>query len=147
MESRTVIAVTLQPGLDNDLVMRTTACLLWIHCPADGGGLYLPASGLDWENPYREDTDQHHRAAATIAATTHRCYMVVVLDEDAAYLHAGLSRALEVRKQENIGNILILIDGDFRDIVNDLLEDEKQDVKGIRIEDMAAFTGKHFLSN
>ena len=146
MESRTVIAVTLEPGLDNDLVMRTTACLLWIRCPADGG-IYLPASGLDWENPYREDTDQHHRAAASIAAATHRCYKVVVLDEDTAYLHAGLSRALEVRKQKNIGNILILIDGDFRDIVNDLLEDEKQDVKGIRIEDMAAFTGKHFLSN
>ena len=147
MESRTVIAVTLHATLDNDLVMRTTACFLWIHCPADGAGQYLPASGLDWENPYREDTDQHHRAAASIAAATHRCDRVVVLDEDAAYLHAGLSRALEVRKQENIGNILILIDGDFRDIVNDLLEDEKQDVKGIRIEDMAAFTGKHFLSN
>ena len=146
MESRTVIAVTLHPVLDNDLVMRTTACFLWIHCPADGGQ-YLPASGLDWENPYREDTDQHHRAAASIAAATHRFYRVVVLDEDAAYLHAGLSTALEVRKQENIGNILILIDGDFRDIVNVLLEDEKQDVKGIRIEDMAAFTGKHFLSN
>ena len=69
--------------------------------------------------------------------------MVAVLDKDAAYLHAGLSRALEVRKQENIGNILILIDGDIRDIVND----EMKDVKGIRIEDMAAFTGKHFLSN
>ena len=145
MESRTVIAVTLAPTLDNDLVMRTTACFLWIHCPADGGQ-YLPASGLDWENPYREDTDQHHRAAASIAAATHRCDMVAVLDND-EYLHAGLSRALEVRKQENIGNILILIDGDIRDIVNDLLEDEKQDVKGIRIEDMAAFTGKHFLSN
>ena len=146
MESRTVIAVTLHPGLDNDIVMRTTACFLWIPCPGEGG-LGLPASGLDRENPYREDTDQHHRAAASIAAATHRCDMVVVLDEDAAYLHAGLSRALEVRKQENIGNILILIDGDFRDIVNVLLEDEKQDVKGLRIEDMAAFTGKHFLSN
>ena len=146
MESRTVIAVTLNSTLDNDLVMRTTACLLWIHCPADGLGAYWPASGLDWENPYREDTDQHHRAAASIAAATHICDMVGVLDND-EYLHAGLSRALEVRKQENIGNILILIDGDFRDIVNDLLEDEKQDVKGIRIEDMAAFTGKHFLSD
>ena len=146
MESRTVIAVTLAPGLDNDLVMRTTACFLWIHCPADGGQ-YLPASGLDWENPYREDTDQHRRAAASIAATTHRCDMVAVLDEDTEYMRAGLSEALDVRKQKNIGYILILIDGDIRDIVNDLLEDEKQDVKGIRIEDMAAFTGKHFLSN
>ena len=147
MESRTVIAVTLAPVLDNDLVMRTTACLLWIHCPADGGGLYLPASGLDWENPYREDTDQHHRAAASIAAATHRCDRVAVLEEDTEYMRAGLSGALDLMKQKNIGNILILIDGDFRDIVNVLLEDEKQDVKGSRIEDMAAFTGKHFLSN
>ena len=146
MESRTVIAVTLQATLVNDLVMRTTACFLWICCPAEGAG-NLPASGLDWENPYPEDTDQHRRAAAIIAAATHICYRVVVLDEDAAYLHAGLSQALEVRKQENIGNILILIDGDLRDNVNDLLEDEKLDVEGIRIEDMAAFTGKHFLSN
>ena len=147
MESRTVIAVPLDPILDNDLVMRTTACLLWISCPAGGAGIYMPPSGIVWENPYREDTDQHRRAAASIAIATHRCGMVAVLDEDAAYYHAGLSEALEVRKQENIGNILILIDGDIRDIVNALLEDEKQDVKGSRIEDMAAFTGKHFLSN
>ena len=147
MESRTVIAVTLHTALNNDLVMRTTACFLWIHCPADGRGIYLPASGLDWENPYREDTDQHRRAAASIAAAAHRCYMVAVLDKDTEYMYSGLSKALDVRKQEKIGYILILIDGDFRDIVNDLLEDEKQDVKGIRIEDMAAFTGKHFLSN
>ena len=46
----------------------TTAYLLWIHCPEGGTGDYIPPSGPVWETPYpRELTDQHHRAAATIA--------------------------------------------------------------------------------
>ena len=157
MESRTVIAVTLYPGLDNDLVMRTTAHLLWVRCPEDGAGYGFPASGIVWDNPYPRDelTDQHSRAEATIAAASHRCYIVLVLDEDAEYTRNGLSVALDVRKQKNIGNILILIDGDISDIVMSVLTEK--DVKGerrkkgekesIRIMDMQKFKGKHFLFN
>ena len=155
MESRTVIAVTLQPSLDNDLVMRTTANLLWVCCLEVGAGYGLPASFIVWDNPYPRDelTDQHSRAEATIAAASHRCDRVLVLDEDKEYTRNGLSEALDVRKLENIGNILILIDGDISDIVKSVLTEK--DVKGermkkgekdsIRIMDMHTFKGKHFL--
>ena len=158
MESRTVIAVTLYPGLDNDLVMRTTAHLLWVCCLEVGAGYGLPASGIVWDNPYPRDelTDQHSRAAIAIVAASHWCYIVPVLDDD-EYTRTGLSGALEVRKRKNIGNILILIDGDISDIVNSVLTEEdvkgerkkkgEKDVKGSRIEDMHAFIGKHFLFN
>ena len=154
MESRTVIAVTLQPSLDNDLVMRTTAHLLWVRCPENGEG-NVPASGIVWDNPYPRDelTDQHSRAAIAIAAASHRCDIVLVLDDDKEYIRNGLSGALDLRKQENIGNILILIDGDISDIVNAVLTEK--DVKGerrkkgekdsIRIMDMHTFKGKHFF--
>ena len=156
MESRTVIAITLNSTLQNDLVMRTTAYLLWIRCPADGAIDDLPASGLVYENPYpREHTVQHCRAEATIAAATHMCYIVPVLDDDKDYVRAGLRAALDGRKQKKIGDILILTDGDISDIVNSVLTEE--DVKGerkkkgekdsSRIEDMHAFKGKHFLIN
>ena len=148
MESRTVIALSMNISLDNDLVMRTSAYLLWIHCPADGAGLDFPASGVVWENPYpRELTDQHRRAAANIAIATHRCYRVPVPDDVTDYVRAGLCRALDARKQEKIGDILILIlnDEDISEIVNSVLTEE--DVKCSRIMDMHAFKGKHFLSN
>ena len=157
MESRTVIALTMNPYLDNDLVMRTTAHLLWVRCPEDAAGYGFPASGIVWDNPYPRDelTDQHSRAEATIAAASHWCYIVPVLDDDDEYTRNGLSRALDVRKQENIGNILILIDRDISDIVKSVLTEK--DVKGekrkkgekdsIRIIDMHAFKGKHFLFN
>ena len=146
MESRTIIAITLRASLNNDLVMRTTAYLLWIHSPADVGGNNFPASGLVYENPYpREHTVQHCRAEAIIAYATYRCYRVPVLDDDKDYVRAGLRMALYVRKRKNIGDILILTDGDIRDIVNSVLTEE--DVKGSRIEDMHAFKGKHLLFN
>ena len=155
MESRTVIAVTLYPGLDNDLVMRTTAHLLWVCC-LEGGAGNVPTSGIVWDNPYPRDelTDQHSRAAIAIVAASHWCYIVPVLDDDDEYTRNGLSRALDVRKQENIGNILILIDRDISDIVKSVLIEK--DVKGerrkkgekdsIRIMDMHTFKGKHLFN-
>ena len=141
-----MIAIILNDVLSNDLVMRTTAYFLWIRCPADGAGIQFPASSVVYENPYpREHTVQHCRAEATIAAATHMCERVQVLDDETDYVRAGLRAVLNVRKQKKIGDILILTDGDISDIVNSVLTEE--DVKGSRIEDMHAFKGKHFLFN
>ena len=94
MESRTVITTSMQPGIDNDALMRCTAYFIAICCPEDAVAYSLSELKVDYINPYEQNTEKYERAEINIKKRSHKCTLVALLNGDSENICIGVGDAL-----------------------------------------------------
>ena len=157
MESRTVITTSMQPGIDNDALMRCTAYFIAICCPEDAVSYSLSELQVDYLNPYDQNTKQHGRAEMNIKKRSHKCTYVALLEGDSKNICIALSDAFAYIHKEKIRNVIVLREEVMAGLVTKLVDEfldfnvkevaRERRVESIKTIDIQEFEGKHVLCN